>query len=214
MPREAVIVFDLVGDTQEAASGMARAAYHVALHWPVKEWKAGSITTFAHPYSAPVVDRGPGVPVHAQPSVGDRRRRARPGLPHHHARSGAAMTDLANATRHFSLIRSKDAGSVHADARSVLLRRATPGGPSPQRGCSPPSASGSCTASTRRQVQIFELADIDALKISFPRPVASGEFGDTDITGGQQYALLVEMISELEIDGDGANLVVRDPGRG
>jgi hypothetical protein len=58
VPREAVIVFDLVGDTQEAASGMARAAYHVALHWPVKEWKAGSITTFAHPYSAPVVDRG------------------------------------------------------------------------------------------------------------------------------------------------------------
>jgi hypothetical protein len=58
VPREAVVVFDLVGDTQEAASGMARAAYHVALHWPVKEWKAGSITTFAHPYSAPVVDRG------------------------------------------------------------------------------------------------------------------------------------------------------------
>jgi hypothetical protein len=58
VPREAVVVFDLVGDSQEAASGMARAAYHVALHWPVKEWKAGSITTFAHPYSAPVVDRG------------------------------------------------------------------------------------------------------------------------------------------------------------
>jgi len=58
IPREAVVVFDLVGETQEAASGMARAAYHVALHWPVKEWKAGSITTFAHPYSAPVVDRG------------------------------------------------------------------------------------------------------------------------------------------------------------
>jgi hypothetical protein len=58
VPREAVIVFDLVGDTQEEASGMARAAYHVALHWPVQEWRAGSITTFAHPYSAPVVDRG------------------------------------------------------------------------------------------------------------------------------------------------------------
>jgi Acyclic terpene utilisation family protein AtuA len=58
VPREAVIVFDLVGGTQEEASGMARAAYHVALHWPVQEWRAGSITTFAHPYSAPVVDRG------------------------------------------------------------------------------------------------------------------------------------------------------------
>jgi hypothetical protein len=59
VPREAVVVFDLVGDTQEDASGMARAAYHVALHWPVPEWRAGSITTFAHPYSAPVTDRGP-----------------------------------------------------------------------------------------------------------------------------------------------------------
>jgi hypothetical protein len=58
VPREAVIVFDLVGQTQEEAAGMARAAYHVALHWPIKEWKAGSITTFAHPYSAPVTDRG------------------------------------------------------------------------------------------------------------------------------------------------------------
>ena len=58
IPLEAVIVFDLIGESQEVASGMARAAYHVALHWPVKAWKAGSITTFAHPYSAPVVDRG------------------------------------------------------------------------------------------------------------------------------------------------------------
>jgi len=58
VPREAVLVFDVVGETQEEASGMARAAYHVALHWPIPEWEAGSITTFAHPYSAPVVDRG------------------------------------------------------------------------------------------------------------------------------------------------------------
>jgi hypothetical protein len=57
-PREAVIVFDLVGETQEEASGMARAAYHVVLHFPVEEYRAGSITTIAHPYSAPVVDRG------------------------------------------------------------------------------------------------------------------------------------------------------------
>jgi hypothetical protein len=58
VPREAVIVFDLVGDTQEEASGMARAAYHVVLHFPVEEYRAGSITTIAHPYSAPVIDRG------------------------------------------------------------------------------------------------------------------------------------------------------------
>jgi hypothetical protein len=56
---EAVIVLDVVGSTQEEASAMARAAYHVALHWPIKGWSGGSMTTFAHPYSAPVVDRGP-----------------------------------------------------------------------------------------------------------------------------------------------------------
>jgi hypothetical protein len=59
VPYEAVIVLDVVGETQEEASAMARAAYHVALHWPIKGWSGGSMTTFAHPYSAPVVDRGP-----------------------------------------------------------------------------------------------------------------------------------------------------------
>ncbi len=58
VPREAVMSFDVLAETQEAASAMARAAYHVALHWPIKEW-SGSITTFAHPYSRPVADRGP-----------------------------------------------------------------------------------------------------------------------------------------------------------
>ena len=58
VPREAVLSFDVLAETQEDASAMARAAYHVALHWPVKEW-SGSITTFAHSYSRPVVDRGP-----------------------------------------------------------------------------------------------------------------------------------------------------------
>ena len=77
VPREAVILFDLVGDTQEAASAMARAAYHVALHWPVKEW-SGSITTFAHPYSRPVIDRGPVFRFTLNHAVGDRRDRAAP----------------------------------------------------------------------------------------------------------------------------------------
>lgn len=55
---QAVIVLDVIAPSQEEASGMARAGYHLALHWPVPEWRAGSITTFAHPYSAPVADRG------------------------------------------------------------------------------------------------------------------------------------------------------------
>jgi hypothetical protein len=56
---EAVIVCDVVAEDPEVASGMARAAYHVVLHWPAKAWSGASITGIAHPYSAPVVDRGP-----------------------------------------------------------------------------------------------------------------------------------------------------------
>ena len=48
------------------------------------------------------------------------------------------------------------------------------------------------------------------MKISFPRPIPSGNFGDTDITGGQQYAILVDMIARLDIGGEGASMVVRD----
>jgi hypothetical protein len=56
---EAVIVCDLIAEDPGVAAGMARAAYHVVLHWPAKAWAGASITGIAHPYSAPVVDRGP-----------------------------------------------------------------------------------------------------------------------------------------------------------
>jgi hypothetical protein len=36
---------------------------------------------------------------------------------------------------------------------------------------------------------------IHAIKVSFPRPVASGELADSDITGGQQYGPLVELLA-------------------
>jgi hypothetical protein len=122
------------------------------------------------------------------------------------------VTDLANATRHFSLIRSKDAGPfmltidlffVDAETREGFM----------SAGVFSADRIGALYGVDPAQVQVFELADIDALKISFPRPIASGEFGDTDITGGQQYALLVEMIAALEIERGGSGLLVRDAGR-
>lgn len=118
------------------------------------------------------------------------------------------MTGLDNVPRHFSLIRSKDAGPfmltidlffadadshrafVHADVFSA-------------------ARIGALYGIEPSRVQIYDLPDIDAMKISFPRPVISGDFGDTDITGGQQYALVVDMIAGLEIEGEGAALVVR-----
>ena len=152
VPREAVIVFDLVGDTQEEASGMARAAYHVALHWPVKEWQAGSITTFAHPYSAPVVDRGQvfRFTLNHQLVIDDGERGRIFRITVHEV--GRPMSvDLDNATPALHPDPQQGRRSVHADARPVLRRRDTHGGPSRRPACSRPSASASCTASTRRR---------------------------------------------------------------
>lgn len=43
-------------------------------------------------------------------------------------------------------------------------------------------------------VDVYELEDLPAIKISFPRAIPSGDFGDRDITGGQEYAALVRTI--------------------
>ena len=118
------------------------------------------------------------------------------------------MKGLESVGRHFTLIRSKDAGPfmltidlffADADSRRAFLdaevfsaeRIADLYGVDP------------------REVQTYDLADIGALKISFPRPTISGDFGDTDITGGQQYALVVDMIAGLDVVGEGATLTVR-----
>jgi hypothetical protein len=42
-------------------------------------------------------------------------------------------------------------------------------------------------------VKIFELADLCAIKISFPRPVVQGSLYDRDMHGGQQYVPLLAL---------------------
>ncbi len=103
------------------------------------------------------------------------------------------MTDV---TRYCTLIRSKDAGPfmltldfffTDAGARRALVPVLTPERIGELYGVDPAT------------VDTYELPDINALKISFPRPVVSGDLGDTDITGGQQYALVVELIEGLDL---------------
>jgi hypothetical protein len=119
------------------------------------------------------------------------------------------LTGLGTVARHFSLIRSKDAGPfmltldlffADADSRRAFL----------DAGVFSAARIADLYGVDPAEVQIFDLADIGALKISFPRPVISGDFGDTDITGGQQYALVVDMIAGLDVSGEGVGLVVRD----
>jgi Domain of unknown function (DUF4387) len=102
------------------------------------------------------------------------------------------MTDVA---KYFTLIRSKDAGpfmlTLDLFFTDAGAREAFDGVFTPERVATlyrvDPAA-----------VDVYDLPDINAMKISFPRPVVSGDLGDTDITGGQQYALLVEWIEALE----------------
>jgi hypothetical protein len=103
------------------------------------------------------------------------------------------VTDIG---RYCTLVRSKDAGPfmltldfffVDPAARAVLTPFLTAERIGHLYGVDPAS------------VEVYELADINAMKISFPRRVVSGDLGDTDITGGQQYALVVEMIEGLDL---------------
>jgi hypothetical protein len=42
-------------------------------------------------------------------------------------------------------------------------------------------------------VRVFDYDAGNAIKVTFPRPVISGTPGDPDVTGGQQYAPLVDL---------------------
>jgi hypothetical protein len=97
-------------------------------------------------------------------------------------------------TRHFRLIRSKDAGPFvltvdllcHDDAayRRVL-----------DVGVLDPELWAAVFDVPVAGVEVHRMEAIHAVKISFPRPIASGELDDRDITGGQQYALVVEALA-------------------
>ena len=122
----------------------------------------------------------------------------------------AAAKNLQQVTDHFTLIRSKDAGPFmltldlffrDEDSRRAFLAADV----------FSPARIGALYGVDPAAVQTYDLADIGALKISFPRPIASGELGDTDITGGQQYALVVEMLAGLTITGAGPSLTVGVP---
>jgi hypothetical protein len=120
------------------------------------------------------------------------------------------MTGVENVARHFTLIRSKDAGPFmltidlfFADEHSRRAFLAAD--------VFNAERIGGLYGVDPAAVRIFDLADIGAMKISFPRPVVSGDFGDTDITGGQQYALVVDLVAALDVDGEGEALTVRLP---
>lgn len=45
-----------------------------------------------------------------------------------------------------------------------------------------------------RHVRIFELSDLDVIKVTFPRPVVQGSFADRDMHSGQQHLPLAGLV--------------------
>lgn len=44
-----------------------------------------------------------------------------------------------------------------------------------------------------KDVRVYEFEPGRAIKVSFPRPIVSGDIFDSDVTGGQQYGPLVNL---------------------
>lgn len=107
---------------------------------------------------------------------------------------GELLDRVSNLTRTFRLIRSKDAGPF-----MLTIDLFCHDGDTYERVV----ASGLVTAATFAElygvepanVEIHRIPHVHAVKVSFPRPVPSGELADSDITGGQQYGPLVELLA-------------------
>jgi hypothetical protein len=109
----------------------------------------------------------------------------------------ATEAGLEQVRRNFRLIRSKDAGPFmltldlfFADADVHRAFR--------DCGALESAVIGELYQIDPAEVDVYDMDEISAMKISFPRPIPSGDFGDTDITGGQQYAVLVEFLAHLQ----------------
>ena len=105
---------------------------------------------------------------------------------------------VPNLTKVFRLIRSKDAGPFmltidlfchDADGYRLVL----------DSGLISPGTFAELYGVPVGDVEIHLGEAIDAIKVSFPRPVASGELADSDITGGQQYGPLVELLAASKL---------------
>jgi hypothetical protein len=115
----------------------------------------------------------------------------------------ATAEGLEHVRRNFRLIRSKDAGPFmltldlfFADPSVHEAFRAS--------GVLDTGIIAQLYGIEPAEVDSYDMAEISAMKISFPRKVVSGDFGDTDITGGQQYAVLIEYLASLTYGPDGS----------
>lgn len=98
-------------------------------------------------------------------------------------------------TKTFRLIRSKDAGPFMLTIDlfchdETCYRRVL------DSGVITPSTFADLYGVDPASVEVHLVGTINAIKVSFPRRIPSGELADDDITGGQEYGALVALLAE------------------
>jgi len=63
-------------------------------------------------------------------------------------------------------------------------------------GVADPATIGTLYRTPHNKIKIFQLPDLRAIKISFPRPITQGAVHDRDMHSGQQYVPLLDLLIE------------------
>ena len=103
-----------------------------------------------------------------------------------------------NLARHFRLVRSKDAGPFVLTT-DLFCHDAAAYARAVDAGLLDVGFWAAAYDQDPAMVEVHPVEAIHAIKVSFPRPVASGDLTDTDITGGQQYARVVEALARTAL---------------
>jgi hypothetical protein len=101
---------------------------------------------------------------------------------------------LPRLERLFRLVRSKDAGPFVLTV-DLFCRDRAAYDEVVASGIVAPATFAALYGVGADDVEVFLVEAVLAIKVSFPRPVPSGDLADTDITGGQQYGPLVEHLA-------------------
>jgi hypothetical protein len=101
-------------------------------------------------------------------------------------------------TNTFRLIRSKDAGPFMLTI-DLFCHDAAAYQRVLDSGVVTPSTFADLYGVDPASVEVHLVDTINAIKVSFPRRVPSGELADNDITGGQEYGPLVELLARTRL---------------
>ena len=110
-------------------------------------------------------------------------------------------TRAENLTKTFRLIRSKDAGPFMLTV-DLFCHDAAAYDRVVGTGVVTAALFADAFGVDERSVEIHRVETINAIKVSFPRRIPSGELADDDITGGQAYGPLVERLAASALGDD------------